>query len=136
MVHLISVVTLVMLILEFLGVVTNTGASHTGHHASHHTNHSHRSHQGYIGGSAGKHNKYSGQGGNNCRHNQGHVAGRGHRDQFPLMHRSGSKKLFNPISYILNSEKKQPRKSAAHVKKKGHADTAHSQTTQREVNSG
>jgi len=137
MVHFMSVVTLVVLILEFLDVVTNTGAGHhTGHHAGHHINHGHRGRQGHSGSGAGRHNKYGGQGGNNCRHDHGHVAGGRHRDQVPSMHRSGGKKSFNPISYILNSENKQPRKSAAHAKKKGHADTAHSQTTQREVNPG
>lgn len=126
-----SVVTLVVLILEFLGVVTNTEAGHhTGHHAGHHTNHGR---QGHIGGGVGRHNRHGGQGGNNCRHDHAHVAGGGHRNQVPSMHRSGGKNSFNPMSYS-NSENKQPRSSAAHAKKKGHADTPHSQTTPREVN--
>jgi len=127
-----SGVSLAILILEFLCVVTNTMPSHhAGHHAGHHTNHGHHGRQGHIGGGIGRHNNGE-HGANSCRHDHGHVAGQGHRDQALSIYRSGGKNSFNPVG-CLNSENKQFRLSA-HAKKKGHADIAHSQTTPREAN--
>ncbi|XP_025204014.1 52 kDa repressor of the inhibitor of the protein kinase-like [Melanaphis sacchari] len=133
MVFSMSIVSLAILIFEFLCVVINSGAGHhVGHHAGHHTNHGHHARQGHIGGGVGKRNRYGGHGGNSCRHDHGHVASGGHRNQALSMHRSGDKNPFNPAGY-LNFENKKPR-SSAHAKKKGHADITHSQTTSKEVN--
>lgn len=138
-----NVVSLVF-ILEFLYLMTNTGASHHGgHHAGHHSNHGHHSghdsgHYGrhgnsHVGGGVGKHSRY-GHGGIGRRLDQGHVGGGGPRDQATSMHRSGGKKSLNPVGYLNAENQHQPRVSA-HSKKKGHVDNVHSQMTSRDVNS-
>jgi len=136
---------ILVFVLEFLCLVTNTGAGHHGgHHAGHHSNHGHHSGHdaghcgrrgnGRVGGGVGKNSRYYGHGGVGRRLDQGHVSGKGPREQAPSMHRSGGKKSLNPVGYLSPDSQHQPRVSA-HSKKKGHADIVRSQMTSRDVNS-
>jgi len=138
-----NVVSLVF-VLEFLCLVTNTGAGHHGgHHGGHHSHHGHHSGHdaghyrrhgnGHVGGGVGKHSGYYGHGGIGRRPDQGHHGGGRPRDQAPSMHRSGGKKSLNPVGS--NSENQHQPRLSAHSKKKGHADNVRSQMSSRDVNS-